>query len=139
MPLSLGAIKGDEPVWLRKHLIQRLDEMCGHWKNKRFYGYDPNKPEAEQIEAIANRIAWLSSGPFNAHSLVKGLQRFPEGQSWLNDNQLILKAIRQHLETEKSALKNDSSRAMAHPNMADEINQGLKILEELGVPYVPPA
>lgn len=140
LPPLIGATKGDEPVWLRAHLIQRLNEMCGHWMTPGggpYLPYDPKAPEADRIEVISGMMDWHGHNTQDIQYLLEGLQRFPEGQAWLKENPLILKAIRHRLETDKLDLKANLNRVVNNPDLLEAVNGVLKILDELDTPYAP--
>lgn len=130
LPLLIGAVKGDEPAWLREHLIERLDEMCSHWKNEHGgarFNYDKTVSEPEQIESITSQLGWHGPDDTGFKVLLEGLQHFPEGQNWLKKNRIILAAIRSHLSSPPESYeyqKRFESNARA---------AALKILDELGI------
>jgi hypothetical protein len=96
LPSCLAVVQLSDAPWVRAFLIRRLDEMCSHYDSPglRRRSVAP-KPLPAQLEDIKDGLERYGPQPDYLVWLLDGLDRIPEGKTWLDTNELFIEAIRQ--------------------------------------------
>jgi hypothetical protein len=95
LPACFSVVQTNDPVWVRAHLIRRLDQMLIHYTPFRerramaSYAYD------EQVEHIASGTGWHGPNAAELGQLLDGLESIPEGRSWLAATPAFIAGIRE--------------------------------------------
>ena len=93
LPFLIGSVRETDPPWVRRHLIQRLNEMNSHFTRPR---WAPKTEEREEtIKTIRFALNRFGVDPVDLVELVDGLQRFEEGRAWWGTNDLFREALAQ--------------------------------------------
>lgn len=105
LPACFGVVRADDPLWVRSHLMRRLNQMLSHysphWSRK---SSRESLPEEMQIEQIASSIGNFGPDPGAMLQLLNGLDRIPEGNGWLKTNSLFLDGVRTAIKQEMPPL-----------------------------------
>lgn len=91
LPMCLDAVQPSDPAWVREFLVQRLNETMVHYRPR--WGGMRTNTEAEQVESVRDGLRWYQQGADDFSKLLNGLERIPEGQTWLATNAVFLRAL----------------------------------------------
>jgi hypothetical protein len=109
LPACFGVVETNDPVWVRTHLLRRLDQMLSHyiphWDRKAMnsYTYD------EQVQHIASGTGWHDPGAAEIGRLLDGLERIPEGREWLTANPAFMAGIREAIRAGRMDRRSDET------------------------------
>ena len=99
LPACIGVVRPDDPLWVRSHLMRRLDQMPSHyllrWSRKKSL---ETLPVEEQIKYIASGLGRFGPDAGAMQQLLDGLERIPEGREWLKTNRVFLAGVKGAIE-----------------------------------------
>lgn len=95
LPACFGVVKSDDPLWVRSHLMNRLDQMLSHYVPGRSHRYSLKSYSADdQIRHIAYGLGRVGPDAGAMQQLLDGLERISEGREWLRTNHVFLAGVR---------------------------------------------
>jgi len=97
LPQCLAVVQPSDADWVRRFLVRRLEETMVHYRLKRWGTETPEDLEAE-TDNIADALAWRGPDAGGLDRMLAGLQRIPEGQSWLVRNRSFLLGAKRAVE-----------------------------------------
>ncbi len=117
LPACFDVLQSADPIWVRRHLLRRLDEMMVHYGPR----WNPRTrleslPPEEQIQHIVDGVEWHGPDAEGLLKLVNGVERIPEGQAWLATNKTFLQALQQTVndpDVRKSSKAKSETEQMA--------------------------
>lgn len=94
LPLCFGVVRETDPSWVRDHLFTRLDAMVlGLGPKWRPPLSDASWPRGERIGSTVRGLHRFVRDAEGLGQLIDGLERLPEGRSWMATNDFFLEAI----------------------------------------------
>jgi hypothetical protein len=94
VPNLFAVLQPDDPEWVRRHCLTRLDEMLTHYQ-RYYYGARVwgQMTKDEQIVAMKDGIQRQPLAEKHYLWIIEGLKRIPEGRQWFLEHRVFLQAL----------------------------------------------